>query len=67
MVLRRAALARRLAQAFLIGEGFIGDDHVCCRPILGDNIFCGCGWRRRCARAARAPQARATAFGCHVP
>lgn len=32
-----------LAQAFLIGEEFIGDDHVC--MILGDNIFYGYNFR----------------------
>ena len=31
-----------LAQAFIIGEEFIGDDSVC--PVLGDNIFHGVGF-----------------------
>ena len=33
-----------LAQAFLIGEDFIGDDNVCL--VLGDNIFHGAGFSR---------------------
>lgn len=38
-----------LAQAFLIGEEFIGDDDVCL--ILGDNIFYGAGLQRRMIEA----------------
>ena len=33
-----------LAQAFLLGEEFIGDD--CCAMILGDNIFYGNGFSK---------------------
>ena len=41
-----------LAQAFVIGEDFIGDDGVA--MILGDNIFYGHGLKKRlCAAAAR--------------
>ena len=40
-----------LAQAFLIGEKFIGDDSVCL--ILGDNIFHGHGLIDTLQRAAR--------------
>jgi len=39
-----------LAQAFLLGEEFIGDDNVCL--ILGDNIFYGYQFRRILERAA---------------
>ena len=39
-----------LAQAFLIGEEFIGDDKVAL--ILGDNIFYGVGWRYLVYRSA---------------
>jgi glucose-1-phosphate thymidylyltransferase len=39
-----------LAQAFLIGREFIGDDHVAL--ILGDNIFYGSGFMKILARAA---------------
>jgi glucose-1-phosphate thymidylyltransferase len=39
-----------LAQAFIIGEEFIGDDHVC--MILGDNIFYGYNFRSLLEEAA---------------
>ncbi len=40
-----------LAQAFLIGKEFIGNDHTCL--ILGDNIFYGHGFQQILQRAAR--------------
>ncbi|MGH8437964.1 MAG: glucose-1-phosphate thymidylyltransferase RfbA [Pseudomonas sp.] len=49
-----------LAQAFLIGETFIGDDSVCL--ILGDNIFHGQGFSEQLLRAIRQPSG-ATVFG----
>jgi len=49
-----------LAQAFLIGEAFIGDDSVCL--ILGDNIFHGQGFSEQLLRAVKQP-AGATVFG----
>ncbi|MDO4902547.1 MAG: glucose-1-phosphate thymidylyltransferase RfbA [bacterium] len=52
-----------LAQAFIIGEEFIGDDNVCL--ILGDNIYYGNGLSDMLARAA-ARQDGATVFGYHV-
>ena len=39
-----------LAQAFLLGEEFIGDD--CCAMVLGDNIFYGAGFSKRLKTAA---------------
>ena len=52
-----------LAQAFVIGEDFIGDDGVA--MILGDNIFYGHGLKKRlCAAAARTEGA--TVFGYYV-
>lgn len=39
-----------LAQAFIIGEKFIGDDNVCC--ILGDNIFYGQGLKAKLDKAS---------------
>lgn len=52
-----------LAQAFLIGEEFIGDDSVCL--ILGDNVFYGYGFSAMLHRAAQ-QQTGATIFGYHV-
>ena len=52
-----------LAQAFIIGEEFIGEDSVA--MILGDNIFHGQGLKKR-LRAAAAKETGATVFGYYV-
>ncbi len=52
-----------LAQAFIIGADFIGDDRVAL--VLGDNIFYGRGFREVLANAA-AREVGATVFGYHV-
>ncbi|MCQ4346628.1 glucose-1-phosphate thymidylyltransferase RfbA [Pseudomonas stutzeri] len=52
-----------LAQAFLIGEEFIGDSSVCL--ILGDNIFYGYGFSAMLREAATREHG-ATIFGYHV-
>ncbi|HTO18651.1 MAG TPA: glucose-1-phosphate thymidylyltransferase RfbA [Pseudomonas sp.] len=52
-----------LAQAFLIGEEFIGDSSVCL--ILGDNIFYGYGFSAMLREAASRKNG-ATVFGYHV-
>lgn len=52
-----------LAQAFIIGEEFIGDDSVA--MILGDNIFHGHGLGKR-LKAAAAKASGATVFGYYV-
>ena len=52
-----------LAQAFILGEEFIGDDSVA--MILGDNIFHGHGLTKR-LRAAANKDAGATVFGYYV-
>ena len=52
-----------LAQAFLIGEDFIGDDDVCL--ILGDNIYFGESFGRKLAKA-RDVSKGATVFGYQV-
>ncbi|WP_434351301.1 glucose-1-phosphate thymidylyltransferase RfbA [Trichococcus flocculiformis] len=52
-----------LAQAFILGEEFIGNDSVCL--ILGDNIYYGSGLSKMLQRAA-AKDDGATVFGYHV-
>lgn len=52
-----------LAQAFIIGEEFIGDDSVCL--ILGDNVYYGGGLSKILQRAAEKENG-ATVFGYHV-
>lgn len=54
-----------LAQAFLIGEKFIGDDSVCL--VLGDNIFHGTGFSALLKEAVNnAENNKATVFGYRV-
>ena len=54
-----------LAQAFLLGEEFIGDE--ACAMVLGDNIFYGNGFRKVLRAAAEdAETGRATIFGYYV-
>ena len=55
-----------LAQAFIIGEEFIGDDSVCL--VLGDNIFHGAGLTPLLKEAVRAAEQerKATVFGYWV-
>ncbi|MFK4946973.1 glucose-1-phosphate thymidylyltransferase [Lactococcus garvieae] len=53
-----------LAQAFIIGEDFIGDDSVAL--ILGDNIYHGPGMSKL-LQAAAAKEKGATVFGYQVP
>lgn len=55
-----------LAQAFIIGKEFIGDDHACL--VLGDNIFYGHGFTRLLKNAVDAAEQKnkATVFGYYV-
>jgi glucose-1-phosphate thymidylyltransferase len=55
-----------LAQAFILGEEFIGDDDVCL--VLGDNIFYGHGFSELLAKSVRnvKEKKRATVFGYYV-
>lgn len=54
-----------LAQAFIIGEKFIGKDTVA--MVLGDNIFSGHGLKKRLRKAVRSAKAGlATVFGYYV-
>ena len=54
-----------LAQAFILGEEFIGDD--CCAMVLGDNIFYGSGFEKLLKNAKKnAEDGYATIFGNQV-
>lgn len=55
-----------LAQAFILGDEFIGDD--CCAMVLGDNIFYGAGLSSilKNAKINAKENHRATVFGYHV-
>ena len=54
-----------LAQAFTLGEEFIGDDAAC--MILGDNIFYGANLKEDLLQAkANSEKGKATVFGYHV-
>src|SRR5690606_10244354 len=55
-----------LAQAFIIGEDFIGEDDVCL--VLGDNLFYGQGFPKLLEKAATTvkEQQKATVFGYYV-
>ena len=54
-----------LAQAFILGEEFIGDD--CCAMVLGDNIFYGSGFEKLLKSAKEnAEKGYATIFGNQV-
>ena len=55
-----------LAQAFIIGEEFVGQDSVCL--VLGDNIFYGAGFTGLLQESVRNAEAedKATVFGYYV-
>ena len=54
-----------LAQAFIIGEEFIGTDNVCL--VLGDNIFYGYGFSKTLQNAKRnVEEGKSTVFGYYV-
>jgi glucose-1-phosphate thymidylyltransferase len=55
-----------LAQAFILGKNFIGNDHVCL--ILGDNVFYGQGMSEILSKAVNTAKHnnKATIFGSHV-
>lgn len=55
-----------LAQAFIIGEKFIGDDSVCL--VLGDNIFYGAGFSQLLRQSVKRVEEnnKATVFGYYV-
>ena len=54
---------RGIADAFILGEEFIGGERVCLA--LGDNIFFGAGLREKLVQA-KASRSGATVFGCYM-
>lgn len=54
---------RGIADAFILGEEFIGGERVCLA--LGDNIFFGAGLREKLLQA-KASKSGATVFGCYM-
>lgn len=54
---------RGIADAFILGEEFIGGERVCLA--LGDNIFFGAGLREKLVQA-KASKSGATVFGCYM-
>ena len=54
---------RGIADAFIVGEEFIGDDSVCL--VLGDNLLYGAGLKD-CLEKAQQNKTGATIFGCYV-
>ena len=60
---KQQMVQRGIADAFIVGEEFIGDDSVCL--ILGDNIFDGPGFSIDLRKAVR-NQTGATVFGYYV-
>lgn len=57
-------VARGIADAFLVGERFVGKDSVCL--VLGDNIFHSLDFEHKLARAARNTESGAVVFGYYV-
>lgn len=55
---------RGIADAFIVGEEFIGQDSVCLA--LGDNIFYGPGFRQKLRRVVRELERGAVIFGYYV-
>ena len=53
-----------LAEAFILGEEFIGSEPICL--ILGDNIFYGNTLSEKLSNCIKISENKASVFGCHV-
>ena len=53
-----------LAEAFILGEEFIGSEPICL--ILGDNIFYGNTLSEKLSNCIKISEKKASVFGCHV-